>query len=75
MKKFGFEELPTGKIVGRAKLIEVKKYESTEEFNKDKNKHLADASWGEYGFILEGAKRTKPLPAKGMLGFWEYGKT
>ena len=74
MKKLGFEELPVGVIVGEAELIEVKKYENDLEHKKDKNKHLADSSWGKYGFILKDIKRIKPIPAKGKLGFWKYRK-
>jgi len=72
MKKFGFKELPTGKIIGKANLIDVKKYINNQEFENDKNKHLADEGWGEYGFILKDVKRIKPIEAKGKLGFWEF---
>lgn len=75
MEKFGFANLPCGFIVGRTKLIGVKRYKGDEEFDKDKDKHLANKNWGEYGFILEDAQRfDKLIPAKGMLGFWEYLK-
>ena len=72
MKEFGFEKLPCGFIVGKAKLIDVKKYETEEEHKKDKNLHLASSLWGNYGFILKDVKRIKPIPAKGMLNFWEF---
>jgi len=72
MEKFGFVELPLGQIVGKAKLIAVKEYETDEEHKKDENKHLADTSWGKYGFILENATRISPIKAKGKLGFWDY---
>jgi len=72
MKKFGFSELPLGYIVGSAELVDVKKYSSESENKKDSNKHLADNSWGNYGFILKNAKRIKPILAKGKLNFWEY---
>ena len=39
---------------------------------KDKELHLADSSFGNYGFILENAERIKEIPAKGALGFWEF---
>ena len=74
MKQFGFDELPVGQIVGEAELIDVKEYTSKEEFAKDSKKHLASSSWGKIGFILKNAKRSKPTPAKGTLGFWEYDK-
>ncbi len=74
MKKFGFDKLPVGVIVGEAELIDVKKYETDKEHRKDKNKHLADSSWGKYGFVLKNVKKVKPVEAKGMLGFWNYEK-
>ncbi|MDO8528390.1 MAG: ASCH domain-containing protein [Nanoarchaeota archaeon] len=72
MKKFDFETLPLGMIVGKVKLVEVKHYLSKEEHEKDKNRHLASSDWGNYGFILENPERIKPIPAKGRLGFWEF---
>ncbi|MBI5884915.1 ASCH domain-containing protein [archaeon] len=72
MKKFGFADLPCGFIVGRAELVEVKKYPDKEELVKDKQLHLANQDYGFYGFILKNVKRIKPLPASGQLGFWEY---
>jgi len=72
MKKFGFDKLPVGAIVGKAELIEVKKYEEEKEHKKDRSRHLADSSWGKYGFVLKNAKRIKPVEAKGKLGFWEF---
>ncbi len=71
MKKFGFKELPNGFIVGRARLIKVKKYDDAKEFIKDKNLHLATRDWGKYGFVLNNTKRIKPVSAKGQLNFWE----
>ncbi|PJE81808.1 ACP synthase [Candidatus Pacearchaeota archaeon CG10_big_fil_rev_8_21_14_0_10_32_42] len=73
MKKLGFQNLPTGVIVGTAKLIDVKEYKNESEYQKDRNKHLANSSWGKYGFILKNFKRIKPIPAKGKLNFWESG--
>ncbi|MBT4377135.1 ASCH domain-containing protein [archaeon] len=72
MDRFGFKELPTGCIVGKATLIEVKKYKNEEEHREDKKLHLADNYWGNYGFILENVKRMKAIPYKGKLNFWEY---
>ena len=72
MKKFGFDDLPKGFIIGKVNLIDVKKYKDKDEFMKDKDLHLADESWGERGFILENPKRIKPIKAKGNLGFWEF---
>ena len=73
MKNFGFDKLPTGCIVGKATLREVKIYSNENEINKDKNLHLASADWGKYGFILENAERINEIPCKGKLNFWEFG--
>ena len=73
MEKFGFSELPTGCIVGKVTLVDVKRYESSEEFWSDKDKHLASMEWGIYGFLLENAQRIKEIPCNGKLGFWEFG--
>jgi hypothetical protein len=72
MKKFGFKNLPCGFIIGKAKLTKVKKYLNEDELNSDKELHLADSGWGNYGFIIENPKRIKPLEAKGKLNFWEF---
>jgi predicted transcriptional regulator len=72
MERFGLENLPLGKIIGRVELIEVKKYEDEKEHKKDREKHLAEDSWGNFGFILKNPKRIKPIPAKGKLGFWDF---
>ena len=74
MKRFGFKSLPTGCIVGKAFLKDVKKYQSEEEHRKDSKLHLASRVWGNYGFILENPKRMKEIPCKGALNFWDYKK-
>lgn len=72
MKRFGFSELPCGFIVGKAKLVDVKKYSTKEEHAKDKNLHLASTDWGDYGFVLEDAQRVESIKANGKLNFWDY---
>lgn len=73
IKKFGFENLPCGFILGRADLVEVKKYKSELEHSKDGDKHLANSSWGNYGFVLKNPRRLKKIiPAKGKLNFWDF---
>ncbi len=72
MKKLGFKSLPCGMILGKAKLVEVKHYLSKREHFKDRKLHLASSEWGEYGFVLENPERIKPIPTRGMLGFWEF---
>ena len=71
MKKFGFNELPCGFIVGKVTLANVKKYNNEIEHNKDNNLHLASSAWGNYGFVLEKPERIKPIPYKGQLNFFE----
>lgn len=73
MIKFGFGELPLGAIVGKANLVGVKHYANEEEHKADRNLHLADSTWGSFGFILENAEKINPpIPAKGKLNFWEF---
>ena len=72
MKRFGLKDLPTGGIVGRAVLIDVKYYYSDAEHIVDRNKHLASSTWGNYGFVLKDAQRLPFVPYKGALNFWEY---
>ena len=72
MKKFGFENLPNGFVVGKANLLEVKKYENDKDFMRDKYLNLATKDFGRYGFVLKNVKRVKPIPAKGQLNFWEF---
>lgn len=72
MEKFGLKELPLGAIVGKARLVGVKHYSNEEEHRKDRDKHLASDSWGDYGFVLEKPERIKPIFCKGNLGFWEF---
>lgn len=70
MQNFGFKELPLGCIVGKAILNDVKSYKTDDEFDKDKNFHLASKEWGNYGFILKNVRRLNPIPFKGSLNFW-----
>ena len=72
MKKFGFDKLPLGCIVGKAELIEVKKYDNVKEHKKDRDKHLASSCFGNYGFILENVEKIKEIPCNGKLGFWNF---
>ena len=72
MIKFGFKDLPLGYIIGKATLVDVKKYNNEEEHRKDSNLHLASSYWGGYGFILNNVQRMKEIKCKGKLGFWNY---
>src|SRR3989344_4902978 len=71
MEKHNFQALPTGCIVGKITIVDVKKYTSEEQHQADADKHLASSTWGNYGFILENPIRITPIPAKGKLNFWE----
>jgi hypothetical protein len=73
MKKFGFNKLPCGFVVGKANLIDVKEYTNKKEFKEDETLHLA-YSFENYGFILKEIKRIKPIKTKGQLGFWNFDK-
>ena len=76
MQKRGFKELPCGFILGKVKLIDVKEYKSDEEHIKDRDKHLANSAWGNYGFILENPVRfDKPIACKGNLNFWNFDES
>ena len=67
------EKLTTGAIIGKAELYDVKKYESIEEIQNDKNKHFSTKNCQEktFGFILKNSKPLRiPIPWKGQLGFF-----
>ena len=72
-KEFGFQDLQTGCIVGKATIVDVKKYATKGEFEKDSDKHFAKGWWNPkvYGFILTNAKRLRPKSLKGKLNFFE----
>ena len=75
MKKFGFLNLPKGKIVGKAELVDVKIYKDEGDYAKDENKHLANSFWGKYGFILKNAGRLDGPFVNGKLNFWNFEGT
>jgi ASC-1-like (ASCH) protein len=71
MEGFGFSELPLGCVVGKAEIVNVKKYSDEEDLKRDKGLHLANGGWGLFGFVLENVRRVNEIPCKGKLGFWE----
>lgn len=71
MKRFGFTSLPSGFLIGKAKLTDVKLYNNENEHIQDKDLHLATSFWGNNGFILENPTRIEPIPFKGQLNFFE----
>ncbi len=72
MKSFGFSDLPLGKIVGSAVLVDVKEYKDDKEHALDKTKHLANSSWGKFGFMLENPQRIDGPHVNGKLNFWDF---
>jgi predicted transcriptional regulator len=67
-------KLPTGAIVGKAEIYDVKKYSSAGEVKKDTKKHFASKNFynKKYGFCLKNAKEILvPIPYKGKLGFFD----
>lgn len=67
-------DLPTGMIVGKATLYDVKEYFSQKELNEDKKFHFALAKFPnkKFGFMLKNPKLFRiPIPWKGKLGFFD----
>ena len=64
-----------GAIIGRAILYDIKKYETKNQFTRDKNRHYADLNIFDssmYGFMIKDAQRLRhPIQYSGMLGFFE----
>ena len=78
MTKQGSEDLPRGCIVGKATLVDVKKYENHGELAADADKHFAGKEWWAeptYGFILKNAERMEPIALKDKLNFFEVKNT
>ena len=65
--------LPTGVIVGKAELFDVKKYDSDTQLKKDYKYHFTkNVQNKKYGFLLKNQKAFRiPIPYKGKLGFFE----
>ncbi len=68
------KRLVTGAIVGKIEIIDVKKYDSSEQVRKDQKLHLASKNFQDrkYGFVLKNPKQFRmPIPCKGKLNFFE----
>jgi len=66
--------LVTGAIVGKAELIDVKKYHSKKEVTLDRKYHFASKEHldRKYGFVLKNPKRFRvPIYWKGQLNFFD----
>lgn len=79
VKEFGFGNLPKGVIIGKAFIQDVKRYKDDKDFYKDSPLHLATRKliklegWSlknKYGYIISKVKRVKPVPYRGMPGFF-----
>lgn len=73
-QRFGISNPVTGAIVGRASLVDVKRYHGISELNDDSHLHLAQNNLERkrYGFLLEKPYRfATPIPQKGQLGLFE----
>lgn len=73
---FGYDPavVTKGAIVGKAILFGVKKYVHRKDFDEDSDKHLASGKYlnSRFGFLLKDAIMfDKPVPLKGMLGFFD----
>lgn len=67
-------KLPTGAIIGKAEIYDVKKYISTGEVRKDAKKHFASKNFynRKYGFCLKNAKEFRvPIQYRGKIGFFD----
>ncbi|MXX20410.1 MAG: ASCH domain-containing protein [Cenarchaeum sp. SB0661_bin_35] len=73
-QRFGIDNPVTGVIVGRASLVDVKRYHDMSEINDDFHLHLVQNNLERnlYGFLLEAPYRfATPIPQKGRLGLFE----
>lgn len=79
LHRFGFTQLPTGIITGKAFLKDVKRYKSDAELYRDGSLHLATkellqlegwTSKKRYGYIIADVERMTPIPYRGMPGFF-----
>lgn len=52
--------LPRGALIGAVNLVDCVEWCNSPWFT------------GPVGWVLEGAEEIEPIPAKGMLGLWEY---
>lgn len=66
--------LPTGAIIGKTEIYDVKKYSSKDEVRNDAKRHFASKNFysRKYGFCLRNSKEFRvPIPYKGKLGFFD----
>ena len=79
IEKFGFRDLPTGVIIGKAFLQDAKRYPDDAAFYRDAKAHLATRAiiklegWEakpKWGYSITKVERLKPIPYRGMTGFF-----
>lgn len=69
------DELPTGSIIGRVKLVDVLAVSELWDSLTKKERSFGDYTAGRYGWIFEACEEfPKPIKAKGKLGIWDYEK-
>jgi hypothetical protein len=80
VNEFGFGVLPTGVIVGRVFLRDVKAYLDNETFFQDARNHLVTRDvlelegWEnrtKYGYLLEQPSRIPPFACRGLPGLFD----
>ncbi len=81
VKEFGFQNLPTGVIIGKAFLKDIKKYRLDNDFYSDFGLHLVTREvidkegWTDkpkYGYIISKVeKMNPPIQFRGMTGFFK----
>ena len=73
-RRLGVEGPVTGAIVGRVRLVDVKRYADAAEVRADAALHLAGSGFeaSRYGFVLEEPVRFRtPVPWRGYPGIFE----
>jgi hypothetical protein len=69
--------LDMGSIIGYANLSGVVAYRNSEEFLRDRSRHLSietKEKYPAYGFILEDVHKIDPIKYNGKLGFFEVSE-
>ncbi|MCM0760681.1 ASCH domain-containing protein [Sporomusa sphaeroides DSM 2875] len=75
---YGFDQLPFGAVIAIAELVDCRPTESfvfsgTLRDISENEIAFGDYTPGRYAWILANVRPIKPVPAKGMQRFWEWG--
>lgn len=66
------DELITGAVIGKCRIVDVIKYNTEEERKKDYDKHFASSYKVPCcGFIIKDAERVAPIKCNGKLNFFD----